>query len=129
MLTRTGATLGFLACACAPLLERTDPATASVRVFGRSHNRSDVDVYLLCGERDARWLGAISPKGSAGFEIPAASVRCLRGLNFFVVVRSQGRGYWIGPVRAGAGGYVELVVEKYAGLSSTRALSRGTVGW
>jgi hypothetical protein len=62
-----------------------------------------VDVYLLCGDRDAQWLGA-------------------RGWNFFLVVRRSGRGYWAGPIRPGPGAAVELVIEKYAGLSSARLL-------
>jgi hypothetical protein len=39
------------------------------------------------------------------------------GLNFFLVVRRQGRGYWAGPVWPQAGTHIEVVIEKYAGLS------------
>jgi hypothetical protein len=128
-LARGWAMLALMATACTPAPGSTDPATAQVWVSGRSHNRSAVDVYLLCGDRDARLLGAIIGKGSNAFEIPHGSLRCLRGLNFFVVVQDQDRGYWVGPVRPGAGGYVELVVEKYAGLSSARVLGRDAAGW
>jgi hypothetical protein len=114
---------------CAGLPASTDPGAAQIWVTSRSHNRSDVDIYLLCGERDARWLGAISPRGTAAFEIPAASSNCIRGLNFFLVVRNQWRGYWVGPIRPRTGGYVELVVEKYAGLSAARELGQRTPGW
>jgi hypothetical protein len=41
------------------------------------------------------------------------------GLNFFLVVQTQRLGYWVGPIRGvQASSYVELVIEKYAGLSS-----------
>jgi hypothetical protein len=89
-------------------------------VWIRSHNQSPVDVYLLCGDIDARWLGAVMEKGSDGFEIPAEQPYCGRGLNFFLVVRNQRRGYWVGPFRPRRGEVVELVIEKYAGLSSAR---------
>jgi hypothetical protein len=36
------------------------------------------------------------------------------------VLRNGGRGYWAGPVRPRNGNLVELVIEKYAGLSSAR---------
>ena len=119
----------LLSPACAALPPTSMPATESIRVSGRSHNRSDVDVYLLCGERDASWLGVIAPKGAAGFEIPAARADCVRGLNFFLVVRERERGYWVGPIRPRAGAYVELVVEKYAGLSAARVLGQAGSGW
>jgi hypothetical protein len=123
------AILALCSLACTGLPVTTDPAAAQSWVTGRSHNRSEVDVYLLCGKRDARWLGAISPRGTAAFKIPAASSYCIRGLNFFLVVRNQGRGYWVGPVRPRTGGYVELVVEKYAGLSAAREVGQRTPGW
>jgi hypothetical protein len=44
--------------------------------------------------------------------------QCVRGVNFFLVVRSQERGYWVGPVRPQGDTYVQLVIEKYAGLST-----------
>jgi hypothetical protein len=97
-----------LACAIAPATAR--PYTA---VWVRSHNASEVD-------RDARWLGLVPEKGAAAFEIPVAQTHCPWGLNFFVVVRSQGRGYWAGPVRTQGSTHIELVIEKYAGLSTAQ---------
>jgi hypothetical protein len=105
----------LLSCACA--LAATNPESP-IQVFSRSHNRSEVDVYLLCGTRDARWLGKVAQRGAEGFEIAAQEARCTHGLNFFLVVRDQNRGYWVGPVRPRAGADVSLVIEKYAGLSS-----------
>ncbi len=110
------AVAALLSTGCA--LASTNP-DSPIQVFSRSHNRSDVDVYLLCGARDARWLGVVSQKGAEGFEIPAQEARCVHGLNFFLVVKDQGRGYWVGPVGPRAGANVTLVIEKYAGLSYT----------
>jgi hypothetical protein len=95
-------------------------STGPTPVWVRSHNRSVVDVYLLCGDRDAVWLGEVSGRGAAAFEMPAGQASCIRGHNFFLVLRNGGRGYWAGPVRPRNGGLVELVIEKYAGLSSAR---------
>lgn len=89
-------------------------------VWVRSHNGSAVDVYLLCGSRDAVWLGEVPARSAAGFEMPAGRADCIRGHNFFLVVRKSGRGYWAGPIRPQNGSLVELVIEKYAGLSSAR---------
>jgi hypothetical protein len=75
-------------------------------------------VYLMCGNHDAHWLGAVGERGSDAFEIPPEQRLCAEGLNFFVVVRSLGRGYWVGPLRPQASQAVQLVIEKYAGLSS-----------
>jgi hypothetical protein len=75
-------------------------------------------VYLLCGNRDAAWLGEVSGRSATAFEMPAGLPHCGRGHNFFLVVRQSGRGYWAGPIRPRNGGLVELVIEKYAGLSS-----------
>jgi hypothetical protein len=111
------AVAALLSTGCA--LASTNP-DSPVQVFSRSHNRSNVDVYLSCGPRDARWLGMVSQKGAEGFEIPAQTAQCARELKFFLVVRDQGRGYWVGPVRPRAGGDVTLVIEKYAGLSYAR---------
>jgi hypothetical protein len=108
------AVAALLSTGCA--LASTSP-DSPIQVFSRSHNRSDVDVYLMCGARDARWVGMVSRKGAEGFEIPAQEAPCVHGLNFFLVVRDQGRGYWVGPVRPRAGANVTLVIEKYAGLS------------
>jgi hypothetical protein len=79
-----------------------------------------VDVYLLCHDRNPRWLGQVSERTTDALEIPAPQEYCARGFNFFLVVRSSGRGYWVGPFQPAPGGQVELVIEKYAGLSSAR---------
>ena len=97
--------------------------TSQVSVWVRSHNRSDVDVYLLCGDQDARWLGLVRPREAAALEFPYAQTRCVRGLNFFLVARDIGRGYWVGPMYPRAGWRIDLVIERYAGLSSAN-LSR-----
>lgn len=112
------AALFSLGCALAPTTG--NPNTA---VWVRSHNASEVDVYLLCGDQDARWLGVVASKEPTAFEIPAAQTRCPWGLNFFLVVRTQGRGYWAGPVRPRPGTNVLLVIEKYAGLSTAQLRS------
>lgn len=98
--------------------------TADVPVRVRSNNRSDVDVYLLCGDRDARWLGVVRSKEVVMLSIPAERTRCGAGLTFFLVPRDVHRGYWAGPVYPLAGEPVDLLVEKYAGLSTAR-LRRG----
>jgi hypothetical protein len=41
----------------------------------------------------------------------------VEGLNYFLVVRESGRGYWVGPFRPERSAHIDLVVEKYAGLS------------
>jgi hypothetical protein len=92
--------------------------TSRVSVWARSHNRSTVDVYLLCGDHDARWLGVIRPKEAAVLDFPYAQTRCARGLNFFLVARDFNHGYWVGPMHPQAGSRIDLVIEKYAGLSS-----------
>ena len=97
--------------------------TAQVSVWARSHNRSAIDVYLLCGNRDARWLGIIGPNETGALDFPSAQARCVQGLNFFLVARDNNRGYWVGPMYPRAGGRIDLVIEKYAGLS-TANLSR-----
>jgi hypothetical protein len=115
------AAVALLLPACALVPRGTGALPTTIPISGHSYNRSDVDVYLLCGDRDARWLGVVSKKGAAAFEIPAEGARCASGLNFFLVSRDRGRGYWVGPVRPQAGGQIELVIEKYAGLSTARA--------
>lgn len=108
-----------LACAgVSPGPSGAEPAP--VQVFCRSHNRSVVDVYLQCGERQTRWLGTVSAKGAAGFEIPPHHARCLLGLRFVLVVRSSRWIYPVGPIRPQAGDQVTLLIEKYAGLSAAR---------
>ena len=97
--------------------------TSQVSVWARSHNRSTVDVYLLCGDQDARWLGVVGPKEAAALDFQYAQRRCARGLNFFLVARDFNQGYWVGPMYPQAGSRIDLVIEKYAGLSSAN-LSR-----
>jgi hypothetical protein len=110
-----------LALGCASL-RTSDGARAlqrlPTRVEVRSNNQSAVDVYLLCGDRDALWLGVVGAKGGEVFEIPAALRRCARGLNFFLVRRDFNRGYWVGPLFVSVGSHVELVIERYPGLST-----------
>jgi hypothetical protein len=123
-LNRSGwwAALTLLLPACAAVPSNTGALPAPISVSGRSHNRSDMGVYLLCGDRDARWLGVVAKKGAAAFDIPAEAARCGSGLNFFLVAQDRGRGYWAGPVRPRAGDYIDLVIEKYGGLSTARVL-------
>jgi hypothetical protein len=105
---------------CAALQSGTALSTIPISV--RSHNRSDVDVYLLCGDRDAEWLGVLGKEETQLFEIAAERARCVSGLNFFLVSRSHNRGYWVGPLRPAPGASIALTIEKYAG-SSTAASS------
>lgn len=102
-----------LACAVPPL---------SIPIWVKSHNRSEVDVYLLCGDRDAEQLGVISPREAGLFEISPSRARCARGLNFFLIRWDINRGYWVGPFRPRSGLGINLTIEKYAGLSSARLL-------
>jgi hypothetical protein len=92
--------------------------TSNVSVWARSHNRSTMDVYLLCGDRNARWLGTVLPNDAVALDFPKAQARCVQGLNFFLVARDYNRGYWVGPTYPQAGSQIDLVIEKYAGLSS-----------
>ena len=94
--------------------------TSQVSVWARSHNRSLVDVYLLCGNRDAQLLGVIHPHEAGVLDFPIERTRCVQGLNFFLVDRDHNRGHWVGPLNMRRGSRVELVIEKYAGLSSAR---------
>jgi hypothetical protein len=93
-------------------------AAPTIPISVSSNNRSDVDVYLLCGDRDAERLGLVHGKGAELFEIPASRAQCVQGLNFFLVSRSINRGYWVGPFRPRTGSAVHLTIEKYAGLSN-----------
>jgi hypothetical protein len=114
--------LGSAFVAAAMLAGRALPTaaqTSPVSVWARSHNQSSVDVYLLCGDRDARWLGTLQPNESAALDFPAASKPCVQGLNFFLVDRDHNRGYWVAPMYLRSGWRVDLVIEKYAGLSSS----------
>ena len=92
------------------------------KVWARSHNASEVDIYMLCGDENAKWVSVVPAEGTATFELAREDTDCPWGLNFFLVVREQGRGYWAGPVRPGTRSAIELVIEKYAGLSSARVL-------
>lgn len=104
-----------LGCILAP--RRLPPYATPVWV--RSHNQSRVDIYVLCGSAGARWLGSVDKEGSDAFEIQAGRAqRCAPGLNFFLVVRATHRGHWVGPFRPARGDGVQLVIEKYAGLSN-----------
>jgi hypothetical protein len=106
------------ALACAIPRSPADPLPIPVSVS--SNNRSSVDVYLLCGDRDAQWLGVVAGKESRQFEVPSSRARCVQGLNFFLVHRELNRGYWVGPMRLRATSSVHLTIEKYAGLSIAR---------
>jgi len=114
------AAVALLSSACAVVPRSTEALPTLIPISGHSYNRSDVDVYLMCGDRDARRLGIVSKKGAAAFEIPAEVARCVSGLNFFLVAWDRGRAYWAGPVRPRAGEQIDLVIEKYAGLSTAR---------
>jgi hypothetical protein len=103
----------LLGCAL-PMTMQTSP----VSVWARSHNRSTVDVYLLCGHRDAQWLGVLGPHEAGALDFPSGRTRCVQGLNFFLVDRDHNHGYWVGPMHLQGGSRIDLVIEKYAGLSS-----------
>lgn len=109
-----------LSLGCAVTAGRIQPDTTTVWV--RSHNKRAVDVYLLCGSIDAVRLGTVEEKGFGGFEIPAERLECVHGLNFFLVPRNFGRGYWVGPVRPRPDEAIQLVIERYAGLSSAQGM-------
>jgi hypothetical protein len=81
-----------------------------------------VDIYMLCGDQRAKWVGMVPAKGAGAFEITREDTYCPWGLNFFLVVRNQGKGYWAGPVRPGTSALIEVVIEKYAGLSQARVV-------
>jgi hypothetical protein len=83
-----------------------------------------MNVYLLCGDQDAHWLGAVPPQEEAALEFPNAQTRCVQGLNFFLVKDDGGRGYWVGPMYPEPGSAIVLVIEKYAGLSSVSLARR-----
>jgi len=106
------------ALACAIPRSLSEPLSIPVSVS--SHNRSSVDVYLLCGDGDAQWLGVVPGKETGLFEVPSSRARCFRGLNFFLVHRDLNRGYWVGPLGLQAASTVHLTIEKYAGLSNAR---------
>ena len=103
------------------VLAKPLPLAQPVPVMVRSHNRSTVDVYLHCDGRTS-WLGAVPEHGADALEIPVAQTSCVRGFNFFLLVRRAGRGYWAGPVQPSAGGHVDLVIRRYAGLSTAQMI-------
>jgi len=116
-----------LAClaleACGGSLRRLAPSATPTPVRVVSNNLNDVEVYLLCGDRDARLLGAVAAGDGAELVIPATRLLCARGLNFFLVDRGINRGYWVGPFHPGIGERIDLVIERYAGLSTARLSS------
>jgi hypothetical protein len=107
-----------LAMACAVPPGAVEPRSIPISVS--SHNRSSVDVYLLCGDSEAEWLGVVHANDTGVFDVPVSRAGCVRGLNFFLVHRELGRGYWVGPLRPRTGSSVHLTIEKYAGLSVAR---------
>jgi hypothetical protein len=106
-----------LACASGPPPEGPPP-----QVWARSLNSSQVEIYMQCGFKAAKWVGEVPAKGATAFDLSDEEASCLPGLNFFLVVRDQGRGYWVGPIRPARAAAVEVVIEKYAGLSTARSL-------
>jgi hypothetical protein len=110
--------VGLLALGCA--LPPHVGELSSIPISVRSHNKSNVDVYLLCGDREAQWLGIVEGKETTVFEIPASRARCVHGLNFFLVQGDRNRGYWVGPFQMRTGSSINLVIEKYAALSAAQ---------
>ena len=106
----------LLACA----IPRNAGESPSIPISVDSHNQRSVDVYLLCGEREAEWLGLVPGKESGLFEVPVSRASCAHGLNFFLVPEELNRGYWVGPLRPRRGSSIRLRIEKYAGLSVAR---------
>jgi hypothetical protein len=109
---------GLLSLACA--LPRGAGELSTIPISVRSNNRSSVDVYLLCGDREAQWLGVVQAKETGFFEVPEQRARCVHGINFFLIPRDFNRGYWVGPFRLRSGSSLSLTIEKYAGLSAGR---------
>jgi hypothetical protein len=117
-MTNALALTGLLSLACA--IPRGAEQSLSIPISVSSNNKSSVDVYLLCGDRDAEWLGVIPSKEIGLFEVPTSRARCVQGLNFFLVPRDFNRGYWVGPFKPHTGSSVHLTIERYAGLSAAR---------
>jgi hypothetical protein len=107
-----------LSLACA--IPRSAGEPISIPISVSSNNKDSVNVYLLCGDRDAQWLGVVHAKETRSFEVPTSRARCVHGLNFFLVPQGFNRGYWVGPIRPRIGSSIHLVIEKYAGLSGAR---------
>ena len=114
--TLTLATALTLACA----LPRGPGQPVSIPISVSSNNRSSVDVYMLCGDRNAQWLGLVGAKEMGLFEVPTSRARCVQGVNFFLVPRDFNRGYWVGPLQLRSYSSIHLTIEKYAGLSIAR---------
>jgi hypothetical protein len=115
-MTKALAFTGLLSLACA--IPRGTGEPLSIPISVSSNNKSSVDVYLLCGDRDAEWLGVVASKETRLFEVPTSRARCVQGLNFFLIPRDYNRGYWVGPIRPRTGSSVHLTIEKYAGSSA-----------
>ena len=107
-----------LTLSCA--LPRGPGQPLSIPISVSSNNRSSVDVYLLCGDRDAHWLGVVQGKDTGLFEVPTSRARCVHGVNFFLVPRDFNRGYWVGPLQLRSYSSIHLTIEKYAALSIAR---------
>lgn len=105
-----------LALACS--LPQGSGVRAPIPISVTSHNRSGMDVYLLCGNHSAELVGLVGPRETALFELPASRAHCVQGLNFFLVSRTVNRGYWVGPFWPRSGLAVHLTIEKYVPLST-----------
>lgn len=104
-----------LSLACA--VTRSAQAPLSIPISVSSNNKRSVDVYLLCGDAHAQWLGVVHSKQVGAFEVPSSRSRCAQGLNFFLVPRNLKHGFWVGPLQLRSYSAVHLTIEKYAGLS------------
>jgi len=109
----------FLSLGC--FLAPAPPDPTPTPLWVRSHNQSPIDVYVQCGGK-SQWLGTVGQKEADALQIPPEHRLCARGVNFFLVVQDFGQGYWVGPVTFRRGQVVEVVIEKYAGLSSAQVL-------
>jgi hypothetical protein len=109
---------GSAACASNRSPDDSRATRAAATLGAVSHHKSDVDVYLSCGESRPAELGRVPAGGYQSFEIPTPRLRCAPGLYFFLFLRDRNKGYWLGPFYPPAGASIRLVVEKYAGLST-----------
>src|SRR5215207_7749967 len=100
--------LAVMLSGCAGLQPRTALWTIPISV--RSHNRSEVDVYLLCGDRDAEWLGVVAQRETKVFEIAAERARCISARNCFLVSRSRNRGHGVGTAHPAPGAAIALTI-------------------
>ncbi len=114
----------IISLACA--VPRGPGAPDTIPILASNNNRSDMDVYLLCGDHDAEWLGLVRHDQGEVFEIPASRALCAVGLNFFLVPRGVNRGYWVGPFLPRRGSEVALSIEKYAPRSTAYLRE---IGW